>query len=138
MTRLCFVIICTAAGFWLTRDLVGARDAAQGIGGMVGCLVGYVGGGVMGRLLERAAGEVEDRADRLPAAQIVGGAMGALLGAMAGLIAAAPILLVLPLRLGAGIAGLVVWCAIYLGFRIVGGRSVAVLEMMGLSTRPLV
>ena len=138
MTRLCFVIICTAAGFWLTRDLVGARDAAQGIGGMVGCLVGYVGGGVMGRLLERAAGEVEERADRLPAAQIVGGAVGALLGAMAGLIAAAPILLVLPLRLGAGIAGLVVWCAIYLGFRIVGGRSVAVLEMMGLSTRPLV
>ena len=138
VTRLFFVVLCTAAGFWLTRDLGGARDAAQGVGGMVGCLVGYVGGGVMGRLLERAAGEVEERADRLPAAQVVGGAVGALLGASAGLIAAAPIVVVLPLRIGAAIAGLVVWCATYLGYRVVGNRSIAVLEMMGLSTRPLV
>ncbi len=138
VTRLFFVVFCTAAGFWLTRDLSGARDAAQGIGGMVGCLIGYVGGGVLGRLLEHAAGEVEDRADCLPAAQVVGGALGALLGAIAGLIAAAPLLLLIPVRIGAGVVGLVVWCAMYLGMRIVGQRSVAVLEMLGLSTRPLV
>ncbi len=138
VTRLFFVVLCTAAGFWLGRDLGGVGASIEGIAGMVGCLAGYVGGGVMGRLLERAAGEVETRANRLPAASVVGGALGSLLGAVAGCVFALPIVLLLPLQLGIALGGLVVWCSAYLGFRVVGSRSVAVLEMMGLSTRPLV
>ena len=138
VTRLFLVVLGTAAGYWLGRDLGGAGTAAEGVAGMIGCLAGYVGGGVIGRLIERAAGEVERRADSFSAVRVVGGALGAVLGAIGGTLCAAPIVFVVSQPMGVAIGGLVVWCWAYLGFRVVGSRSIAVLEMFGLSTRPLV
>ncbi len=138
VTRLCLVVLGTAAGFWLGRDIAGAGSAAEGIAGMVGCLAGYVGGGVIGRLMERAAGEVDRRAATMSPVRVVGGALGAVLGAGAGVLCGAPLVVVWPSIFGAAGAGFIVWCGAFLGFRIVGSRSVAVLEMLGLSTRPLV
>ena len=50
---------------------------------MIGCLAGYVGGGMLGRLLDRALGVVERRVDTIPPAQVVAGTLGAIAGASA-------------------------------------------------------
>jgi uncharacterized protein YacL len=134
-TRLIVVVLATAAGFWLSRDL-GA--GSEGLFGMLGCLFGYVGGGLLGRLLDRAVGVVEHRVERLPPAQVVAGTLGALGGALAGAALAAPLLVVVPVRLGLAVGALIVWIAAFVGFRVIGGRSAAMLELLGLSTRPLV
>ncbi|MDQ1465987.1 MAG: hypothetical protein QOH10_402 [Actinomycetota bacterium] len=136
--RLFMVVLGTAAGFWLARSLGSAGSGIEGLGGMLGCLVGYVGGGVLGRLLERALGAVERRVERIPAAQVVAGALGAVGGGVAALVISVPIVVLVPDGLGIPLAGLLVWVSLWLGFRVVGGRSAAMLEMLGLSSRPLV
>src|SRR5260370_22599959 len=98
--RLFMVVLGTAAGYWVSRSFGAAGTGLEGLGGMIGCLVGYVGGGVIGRLLERAVGEVERRAERIPAAQVVAGAMGAIGGGMAAIIISVPIIVLVPGHLG--------------------------------------
>ena len=129
------VLLGTAAGFWAARDL---GTASESILAMIGCLAGYVGGGIFGRVLERALGVVERRMDDLPAAQIVAGTAGAVVGATMGVILVLPIAVVLQSKALLLVAGLVAWVTGWLGFRVLGRKSVAVLEMLGLSTRPLV
>jgi uncharacterized protein YacL len=97
-----------------------------------------VSGGILGRLLERAVGVVEVKVDRLPPAGFVAGVLGALGGAFAGVTVAVPLAVVLPVRIGVPTGGLVIWIAAFTGFRIVGQKSAALFEMLGLSTRPLV
>ncbi len=136
--RLFMVVLGTAAGFWVARSFGVAGSGLEGLGGMLGCLAGYVGGGVIGRLLERAVGEVERRAERIPAARVVAGTLGAIGGGMAAMLISVPIVLLVPDGLGFALAGLLVWVSLWIGFRVVGGRSAAMLEMLGLSSRPLV
>jgi uncharacterized protein YacL len=133
--RLFVVLQATAAGFLVARDL---PMQSQGLVAMIGCLVGYVTGGMFGRVLERALGVVERRVDKLPAAQVVAGTVGAVLGAIAGVLLALPVALLLPTHAVLPLLGLAAWVVGWLGFRILGRKSVSLLEMLGLSTRPLV
>jgi uncharacterized protein YacL len=133
--RLFVVVLGTAAGFWLARDL---SFVSEGIGGMLGCLAGYVSGGVLGRLLDRALGAVERQAEAVPPARLVAGALGALAGGAVALVLVVPLAWLLPVHAAVPLAGLCTWVAGWLGFRVLGSRSIAVLEMLGLSTRPLV
>ncbi|MDQ1535323.1 MAG: hypothetical protein QOF28_3084 [Actinomycetota bacterium] len=136
--RLFMVVLGTAAGYWVSRSFGTAGSGLEGLGGMLGCLLGYVGGGILGRLLERAMGVVERKVERIPPAQVFAGALGAIGGGMMALLIAVPIVLLVPGGLGIPIAGLLVWVSLTIGFRVVGGRSAAMLEMLGLSSRPLV
>jgi uncharacterized protein YacL len=131
------VVLGTAAGFWVGRDL-GFAAGVESIGGVLGCLLGYVGGGLLGRLLDRAVGAVEHRVDRLPPAAFVAGVLGALGGALTGATLAVPLAVVTPARVALPLGGLLVWVAAWAGFRIVGRQSAALFELLGLSTRPLV
>jgi uncharacterized protein YacL len=136
--RLFMVVLGTAAGYWVSRSFGAGGTGLEGLGGMVGCLAGYVSGGLLGRLLERAMGVVERRVERIPPAQVVAGALGAIGGGMMALLLSVPIVLLVPGGLGIPIAGLLVWVSLTIGFRVVGERSAAMLEMLGLSSRPLV
>ncbi len=138
VTRMFMVVLGTAAGFWLARDLGGPESGVDGIAAMLGCLIGYVGGGVIGRLLDRAVGAVERRADSLPPAQVVAGSLGAVGGMVAGAVVSVPLVLLAPVRVAVAIGAFVMWVMAWLGFRVVGAKSIAVLQMLGLSTRPLV
>lgn len=140
IVRLLIVVLATAAGFWIGRDLgpAGSSLTAAGLGGMLGCLAGYVTGGVLGRLLEKGVGVVERRVERLPAAGLLAGAAGGVMGALAGFIAAAPALVLLPPRVSIPIAGLAVWVCGYGCFRIAAHKSEELFQLLGLSTRPLV
>jgi uncharacterized protein YacL len=133
--RLFVVVLGTAAGFWFARDL---GLEYEGLAAMLGCLLGYVTGGIFGRLLDRALGAVERRVDAVPPAQVVAGTLGAIAGASVAVVLVLPIALLLPTQAAVLVAGLVSWVAGFLGLRVLGRKSVAVLEMLGLSTRPLV
>jgi uncharacterized protein YacL len=134
----CFMVVLgTAAGIWIGRDL-GAPADVESMAGVLGCLLGYVSGGILGRLLERAVGAVEHRVERLPPAAFLAGALGSLVGALAGATLAVPLAVVAPARVALPLGGLFVWVAAWAGFRIVGRQSAALFEVLGLSTRPLV
>lgn len=139
VVRLFMVVLFTAAGFWAGRDLaVRSGSGLESVAGMLGCLIGYVTGGVLGRFLERAIGAVERRVDRLPAPAVLAGLAGGGVGALAGgTFAVAPALL-LPPRVAIPISGLLVWCGAYLGYRIAVLKSDELFGALGLSTRPLV
>lgn len=138
ITRLFTVVLLTAAGFMVGRDLGPTGGQLAGIGGILGCLVGYLGGGLLGRLLERAIGVVERRVDRLPLPQVLAGMVGGGVGALLGVTMAVPIVVYLPAGLSIPTAGIVVWLSMYLGFRIAARKSEELFAMAGLSTRPLV
>ncbi len=139
VTRLFTVVLLTAAGFMIGKDLAPNSAELAGISGMLGCLVGYLSGGVLGRFLERAAGVVERRVDRVPLPQVIAGLVGGGVGAIFGLTIAVPLALtVRPLAVAIGIGGLLVWFAMYFGFRLAARKSEDLFAMAGLSTRPLV
>jgi len=133
--RLFVVVLGTAAGFWAARTF---GTEVQGLGGMLGCLLGYVSGGILGRVLDKAVGVVETRVDRRSPARVVAGTLGAIAGAALALVIVLPVALLVPRPLVVSMVGLGSWIFGYIGFRIVAHQSEAVLELLGLSSRPLV
>jgi len=132
--RLFVVVLATAVGFWVDR----ASGGTGGLGGVVGCLAGYVTGGTFGRLIERAVGVVERRVETRSPAQFIAGTLGAIVGGALALVIVLPFSLLLSPGVAAPLAGLAVWVMGWLGFRVLARQSVAVLETLGMSTRPLV
>ena len=132
--RLFVVVLGTAAGFWAARNTGVPGD---GLGGMLGCLLGYVAGGFFGRLLS-GLGEVERRVETTSPVQFIAGTLGAIVGGALALVLVLPFAVLLSIRVAAPIAGLAVWIMGWLGFRVSSHQSISVLESLGMSTRPLV
>lgn len=139
VVRLFIVVLCTAAGFLIGRRMGGdTTQTLSGIGGILGCLIGYVGGGMLGRLLEHALDVVEDRVARMPAPKVLAGMVGGVACGVAGAVLAIPFIVWLPPEVGVPSFGLIVWISAVLGFRIALDRSEDFFHALGLSTRPLV
>lgn len=138
ITRLFTVVLLTAAGFVVGREINPGSETVAGVAGMLGCLGGYISGGLLGRSLERAVGVVERRVERLPLPQVLAGIVGGGVGAIIGLVGAVPLVLYLEPQIALPATGLVVWSLVYLGFRIASRKSEELFAMAGLSTRPLV
>lgn len=139
VVRLFVVILFTAAGFAIGKD-PNAVDAGNGaiLGATLGACVGYVGGGVLGRLLDLGIGLAERRIEHAPAHRLLAGGIGAIvLGGLTGL-AVLPAAFVFPPQVGWSSVGLVVWVGAFLGYRLGAGKSDQLLAMAGLSSRPLV
>jgi uncharacterized protein YacL len=137
IVRLFTVVLVTAVGFMIGQDLGASSQVAAGAG-MLGCLAGYLVGGILGRLLERAVGAAERSAQRVPIPQLLCGIFGGGLGAVIGLAVALPLALLLPPAIGLPSAGIALWLAMYLGYRVASHRTEELFAMIGLSTRPLV
>jgi len=142
IVRLFIVFLATAAGYTLGRG--NGSDAAQLagnapiIGATLGACVGYVSGGVLGRLLRSAMGLVEERVDEAHPGRMLAGALGsAFLGGLAALIGV-PAVMLLPGLWGWPVFGLVVWTGAYLGWLLAARKYEDLLALAGLSTRPLV
>lgn len=139
VVRLFIVVLCTAAGFLIGHSMdTSTSQTLAGVGGILGCLVGYVGGGLCGRLLERAADAVERKVSRMPATKVLAGMVGGVACGVAGAVLAVPFIVWLPPRIGVPLFGLFVWVAGALGFRIALAKSDDFFHALGLSTRPLV
>ena len=126
--RLLIVLVFTAIGLG-----VSLRYDAAFAGTVLGASVGYVLGGIMGRFLRTAMGEVEVHTERFSTGQFVAGAIGALLAGLLGVLVGAPAVGLLPGSWGWPLFGLVVWMAVNLGFQIAWKRSSEILSMVGLS-----
>lgn len=137
IVRLFTVVLATAVGFMVGRDFSASQSVA-GTFGLLGCLTGYLIGGLLGRLLERAVGVAERTADRVPLPQLLCGILGGAVGGMMGLAVAVPLALFLTPQIGLPTAGLALWLAMYLGYRIASHRAEDLFAMAGLSTRPAV
>ena len=132
------VLLGTAAGYLLARDLAPSAPSAGGIGAMLGVLVGYLSGGMLGRSMDRALGVVERRTARVPGPRLFAATLGALAGAVAGTIGTLPLLLHVRPALSVPIAAIATWFLGALGARIAAARCGDLFAAAGLSTRPLV
>ena len=128
IVRLLLVLVFTAVGLG-----VSLRYDAALAGTVIGAGVGYVLGGVFGRFLRTALGEVEVQTERFTAGQFVAGAIGALLVGLLGALVGAPAIGLLPGPWGWPVFCLIVWIAVNLGFRITWKRSSEILSIVGLS-----
>lgn len=137
IVRLFTVVLLTAVGYMVGRDLGGA-DKVAAIGGMVGCLSGYLVGGIFGRLLDRVVGVAERKSDRVPIPQLACGVIGGGVGAMFGLAITVPMVLLLPPEISVPAGGIVMTLALYVGYRVASRRFEDLFAMAGISTRPLV
>lgn len=139
IVRLFIVFLATAAGYTLGRGNGLELDGNGAIvGATLGACVGYVSGGIVGRLLRAAMGMVEERVDELPAGRVLaGGVGGAFVGGLSAIVAV-PVVLLLPGLWGWPIFGLLVWIGACLGWRLTSRKYEDLLALAGLSTRPLV
>ena len=139
ITRLFIVFLATAAGFTVGRGDAGlASGNGPIIGATLGACVGYVAGGVLGRLLRAAMGVVEEKVDDVHPGRMLAGALGgAFLGGLSALLGV-PLVIVIPGLWGWPVLALLVWVGLYLGWQIASRKYEAFLGMAGLSTRPLV
>ena len=130
--RLFVVVLGTAAGFWAARTF---GTEAQGLGGMLGCLFGYVSGGILGRVLDQALGVVEARVDRRRRPGSWPARSGRSPVRRSRSSSCCRSRCSSRSRFAVSLVGLASWIFGYVGYRIVARQSEAVLEMLGLSTR---
>ncbi len=138
ITRLFIVFLATAGGHELGRGSGWLGDSGEIVGATLGASIGYVAGGVIGRLVRSAMGLLEERVEQAPVAKLGAGAFGAAaIGGLAALVGV-PFVILLPVLWGLPLFGLLVWIGIYFGYRLASSKFEDVLAMAGLSSRPLV
>lgn len=142
VVRLFVVLLGTVAGFAIGRDLSTDDENAaltiSALGGMLGCLAGYVCGGIFGRLIERGMGVVERSTERLPGPELLAGGAGAMIGSVLGLLLSMPLIIALPQHIGLPITGMILWITGWAGLRIAVRKTEELFALAGLSTRPLI
>jgi uncharacterized protein YacL len=132
IVRLLIVLVLMTAGYG-----VGARYGTALVGSVFGASIGYVGGGVLGRFLRRATGDIAAQAAHISAAEFLSGTLGALLVGMLAALLALPAVALLPGRWGWPIFCLIVWIGVHGGFRIVYSKTAQLLSLAGLSESSL-
>ncbi|MHB1787494.1 MAG: hypothetical protein ACYCS7_15425 [Acidimicrobiales bacterium] len=135
ITRLLIVFLATALGYDLSR---GSHGSYPLLGATLGACIGYVIGGLAGRFLRRTATKVEKRAEDLPPARLLAGALGGVAGGGLAGVMTLPLGFVLPSDVGWPIFTLVVWVGGYFGAVVGASRADALLGLAGLSSRPLI
>jgi uncharacterized protein YacL len=138
--RLLVALLGTGLGLALGQQLTksGGHPTAVAVAGVLGCLFGYVVGGIGGRLTDRALRIVDARSQRLAPSHVLAGGLGGGAGIVGGLTVAIPVIHFFPGVPGYMAGALAVWICASLGVRLMVGRSDELLAMAGLSTRPLV
>lgn len=132
----------TAAGFLLgtaAPQLLGGSaadpDTAVVLGALIGAGIGYVAGGLIGRLVRRGLDRAPEIAARATGPQLFAGAFGLIAGLLVGVVAALPLVLLLPEFVGWPVGTLVVIVAASYGGRVFAARSEDLLAAAGLRAR---
>src|SRR5712692_698885 len=123
--RLFVALLGTGLGFAVGQRLSIAVDQPSQVAicGVLGCLVGYVLGGVGGRLTDRALSAVEREVQRVPASQVLAGGVGGAVGLLGGLTLAVPVSLYVQGLAGPLFGALVLWVCGALGMRVMVRRA---------------
>lgn len=141
VVRFAIALALTAAGYAIGQRLqVSGRagEIAPLVGLVIGCGVGYVFGGVAGRLLDKSFGVVEKKIERSEPGRIFAGSLGAVIGAALGGIISFPLFFFVSWFWAYPAVALCMWVLGSLGYRVASYKSEQLLGMAGLSSRPLV
>lgn len=140
--RLVVTLAVTAAGFLLgtaAPQLLGGSaadpDTAVVLGALIGAGIGYVAGGLIGRLVRRGLDRAPEIAARTTGPQLFAGAFGLIAGLLVGVVGAVPLVLLLPEFVGWPLGALVVIVAASYGGRVFAARSEDLLAAAGLRAR---
>lgn len=143
--RLLIILAFTVIGLQLAPELLdvsdeGAVENARLIGAIVGAGVGYVSGGIVGRLIRSGIHSAPYRvAAEVSGAELFTGGFGMIVGVVVGSILAIPILVFIPGPLSFPVAGLVIFVFAATSARLFAARSDDLMGALGLRTRgPLV
>jgi uncharacterized protein YacL len=133
VVRLVLVGLCTAGGWQIAQalDLEGTRLLLAVV---LGSLVGYVLGGLLGRRALAAVSEVERQFQRMPASELLAGAIGLILGLVISVLISL-LLLRLPAEAAYPAVAVVATVFAYLGYRAGRAKRDELFALFGLKTR---
>ncbi|MGY9072065.1 MAG: PIN domain-containing protein [Acidimicrobiales bacterium] len=134
MVRLLIVLFATIAGHEI-GDSSGSNN--EFIGALFGACLGYVGGGLLGRSLLRQVAGMEQRSHTRSVGEWLTSAVMALAFGSVGALIAGSVLILVSYRWATPIAALVIWVAVLFGIQFGLRRSGELLQLAGLSPRPL-
>ncbi len=133
LVRLLVTLSLTAIGY---RVASGGEPTTQLLGATLGAGVGYVLGGVLGRLFRSRLDDVPKVvAPRSTGPELFFGSFGLIVGLIVGAVAAVPLLLYLPPEVGLPIAILVLIVTATVGIRLFASRADDLLAFTGLRRR---
>ncbi len=140
LVRLGIVLAATGAGYalgeplhaWVTFD---DPSTTRLVTSMLGALVGYLAGGLLGRILVRGAQGAAVRLTRVPAIQLIAGALGGAVGALLALAIAAPLLLLPGQRFTVPALLLVLITLVYAGVLLGSARAAELGRYVGMRGR---
>jgi uncharacterized protein YacL len=140
LVRLGVVLSATAAGYALgdlAHELGGFEDpqTTRLVTSMLGALVGYLLGGVFGRLLVRGVQGATTRLQSVPAVQLVAGSIGGTFGALLGLAISVPVLLLPGQRYTVPVLLLLLVVLIYGGVLLGANRAAELGRYIGIRGR---
>jgi uncharacterized protein YacL len=135
LVRLVLVALFTAGGWQLGQafDSEGSRLLLFAV---LGSLVGYVIGGIVGRSTVRSVSAVERDFQRMPASELLAGVIGLILGLLIAVLASV-LLFRLPPAAAFPVAALVTIVLAYLGYRVGRSKREELFGVFGLRTRAL-
>lgn len=136
LVRLVVVVVCTAAGYEISRALADQDDSQQIVlGAIVGSGIGYVGGGVFGRTVRTMVGVAERRLSATSGADFVAGGFGLLAGMLAGSILGWPLLLLSAREIAVPTLAFLLIVLGSLGYRVAVLKREDILQLFGLTFR---
>jgi uncharacterized protein YacL len=140
--RLVITLSMTAAGFlvgraipeWFDEASIDS-DAAIVVSAVVGAGIGYVAGGLIGRLVRRGLDRAPELVGRASGPQLFAGTFGLLAGLLVGAVIAVPLLFLLPPVAGWSLSALAVLILSAFGARVFSARAGELLAAAGLRPR---
>ena len=139
--RLAVVVAFMAGAYVLGDDIADALDRTDEVEGIRlfaaigGALVGYLVGGVGGRLVLRSVDEASDRIESVDAPVLIASGMGATLAAVFGMILFAPVLVLPGRAVTVPVAIAVVLVLVYAGGRVGATRAGELSRFVGVRGR---
>ncbi len=129
------IVALFAIGGWEVATNAGPRSTTKlALGIALGSMIGFVVGGVFGRRTAAAASEVEREFRRIPAPEILTGAVGFVLGLVPAALLSIP-LFHLPAAAAFPTVALLYFVLAYLGYRIGRSKSEELLATFGVKAR---
>jgi uncharacterized protein YacL len=134
IVRLILVAVFAVGGWRIARELEGTEEVRILLGILLGSAVGYVVGGVLGRRAVVAVSAVERDFAKVPASELLAGAIGLILGLLIAVLLSV-FLFRLPPAAAYPIVGLVALLLAFLGYRVGRSKQEDLFGLFGLKPR---
>jgi uncharacterized protein YacL len=134
IVRLIIVAVFAVGAWRIAQEVPGSGEVRILVGILLGTAVGYVVGGVLGRRAVVAVSAVERDFARVPASELLAGAMGLILGLLIAVLLSV-FLFRLPAAAAYPTAGLAALLLAFLGYRVGRAKQEELFGLFGLKTR---